>query len=305
MLSSSDDLWLWIDSSSACNLACKLCYTTDMQGSDNMREDTLVVILKRVAESGLKLQALHLNWRGEPTLNPDLPLLLQRTEEHLPYFPVQWHTNGTMLTPEFAAKLVDAHSAQTIIFSLDGGTKESFERNRGAGNWQRALDGLEMVMERARERTGVKVGVYSIDLGVSPDRFDTRFTRLASLADFHVIMPPVRKDGSAGGSGTLVSLSELKAVPNGPCFWLGNAMAIDCHGIAFTCLLNGGTRLGDLRNESIQSLRERSRALRRSVELEGRRNISGCSKCRKIEGTAGSLQLISKASEASALDRSE
>jgi len=117
------DLWLWIDASAECNLACRLCYTRKMQLQSHLKPGTLRAILAMLRPHAAAIRALHMNWRGEPLLNAAFPELLSIVGAELQCTPVQWHTNGTLLNAALAEQLVNAHQNQSIYVSLDGGGK--------------------------------------------------------------------------------------------------------------------------------------------------------------------------------------
>ncbi|HEX8696320.1 MAG TPA: radical SAM protein [Longimicrobium sp.] len=269
-------VWVWVDAAAVCNLSCAHCYTASMQAAAVMALDTFRRVVGRLAGSGLRVQRFHLNWRGEPLANRALPEMLRHLAEAAPEWPVEWHTNGTLVTPERAERLLAAHPAQRVYVSLDGGNRASFERNRGEGAWRRALAGAEALLAARPRGAGPEVGIYQLDLGVPPEEYDPRFLELARAADVHTVVKPVHTDG-----GPLVGLRRL---PRGPCFWLGHTLAVDTSGGAHTCLLSGGSALGSLLEEPVETLLGRARALRQAVVDGGRSRVPGCAGCFKEEG---------------------
>jgi len=246
---------------------------------------TLKQILVALVSSGLSVQKLHLNWRGEPTLNPDFPALLRLTQEVLPGFPVEWHTNGTNCSAPMAREIIAAHPNQTIHFSLDGGTQQSFEKNRGPGTWNVALDGLEMFLKARRIDSNAKLGVYGIDFGINPARYDRRFMNLVELVDMFSMVSPIRENGDERRR-ELTQIESSPAKPEGPCFWLGNALALDPSGNAYSCLLAKGFLLGNVIRDGFQETIARAKSARDLVMSNGRQAIAGCSTCQKREGSA-------------------
>ena len=269
--------WVWMDTAATCNLSCKLCYTTAMQSASIMNIAVFSTVLDRFQATEARLVKFHLNWRGEPTSNPRLAKMLRMLTE-MPW-EVEWHTNGTLLHPRRAAELVEANPRQTIYVSLDGGTAHSFESNRGVGTWEKALQGAEALLAARGSMPFPRIGIYQLDLGLAPDEYDPRFRSLVERVDSHIVMTPVDTDG-----GSLRSASTNRSIPTGPCFWLGNALAVDVTGVAWTCLLGSGTRLGTLITESVDDLLDLAGHLRQRVSLGGRSTIDGCATCRKKEG---------------------
>jgi hypothetical protein len=222
------------------------------------------------------VERFHLNWRGEPLANRALPEMLRYLYEAAPDWAVEWHTNGTLVTPERADLLVAAHRTQRIYVSLDGGNRATFEANRGAGTWERALRGARALLAARGRWPGPEIGIYQLDLGTSPEEYDPAFLDVVHGVDLHTVVKAVRPNGAAG-----VLLTRR---PRGPCFWLGNTLAVDHLGGAHTCLLSTGQRLGSLLEEEPGVLLHRGRMLRQSVTRCGRGSVPGCATCHKEEG---------------------
>ena len=272
-------LWVWVDTAATCNLRCALCYTISMQSTSVMDLDLFARLVEKFRSSSTRIVKFHLNWRGEPASNPRLADMLALLDG-LPWN-VEWHTNGTLLHPKRAAAVVAANQGHSIYVSLDGGTAAAFERNRGAGTWHKALRGLEALLAARGDASGPRICIYQLDLGVPPEQYDPRFRALTKRVDRYLVMSPVDADG-----GSLHPSGEPHTVPSGPCFWLGNALAVDVTGQAWTCLLHRGTRLGSLMDESVDDLLDRASAMRQRVQRETRAAIPGCAGCHKKEGTA-------------------
>ena len=273
-------LWLWIDVCSACNLQCSLCYTQSIQKKEYLTIDVLEQLLQSILNCRIAVQKVHLSWKGEPTLNPYFPEVLKTFWEQAPFLELEWHTNATLLTDDYAAKIISAHPRQKIMLSLDGGNKHSYEQNRGLGMWSRARAGSEAILKARESVPSVSIGVYQLDLGVKPIDYDPRFTALLNQIDSFEIKRPVRDDG--------LSLNVINPgnVPTGPCFWAGNAMAIEPNGDVFTCILKQGTQIGNILHDSLESLISRAQYLRKNISSNGRKNAiyKGCRECFKQEG---------------------
>ena len=270
-------LWVWMDTAATCNLACKLCYTASMQSKAVMGLDVFEAVLQRFQEASARVTKFHLNWRGEPSSNPRLPDMLARLAGC--GWDVEWHTNATLLHSQRAARIVAVNPWHSIYLSLDGGNAASFDGNRGPGTWEKALRGAEALVAARGDRPGPRIGIYQLDLGVPRDQYDPRFLTLIERVDSYVVVPPVDLDG-----GSVGAVMPRSAVPPGPCFWMGNALAVDTEGQAWTCLLRNGTRLGSLLDEGVDDLLDRAGALRRLVERSTRAAVPGCAHCRKKEG---------------------
>ena len=76
--------------------ACRTCGREDLHRA-----------LTTIAESpAMAVHGIHLNWRGEPLMNPRFHELLAVCAEVMPTVRLQWHTNGTMLTARRAREIL-------------------------------------------------------------------------------------------------------------------------------------------------------------------------------------------------------
>ena len=76
----------------------------------------------------MKIPSIKFNWRGEPLLHPKLP-------EFIKYAKMKGiletiiNTNATHLNEKKSEELIEA-GLDLIIYSFDGGSKKTYEKNR-------------------------------------------------------------------------------------------------------------------------------------------------------------------------------
>ncbi len=144
-----------------CNLRCIHCYSqsrdTIYTGELNHAEG--LALIDDLAGFGVPVILFS---GGEPLLRPDLLKLIEHTRRC--GVRAVLSTNGTLITPELAARLNDAGLAYVGV-SLDG-LGETHNRFRGMpGAFDRAIDGI-----RACRTAGLKVGLrFTISRHTAPD----------------------------------------------------------------------------------------------------------------------------------------
>ncbi|MGJ3263267.1 MAG: radical SAM protein [Salinarimonas sp.] len=302
---SPQPIWLWLDPTTRCNLECRLCYTKQSHGKLDLEPDDLAAALaKLTASPALAVKGIHLNWRGEPLMNPRFEELLAVTRAALPDVTLQWHTNGTMLTRKRVRSLLAVPVRHKIFVSIDGGNALSHDLNRGAGTFEKTLRGLGTLLDEV-ERLGpaanhVEIGVYQIDLGEPRDGWDPRFVSLLSRVDDHVLVTPLLPGGA---HHPVMSLADLETderlhrrmmqdvnprlpVPQGACFWAGHTMCLAPDGKVSICVISHGREgvIGNLFEESAEAVLARGTAFRDRLDGEGRCATKHCATCRKPEG---------------------
>ena len=118
-----------IESTNRCNLRCSMCQIDfDNMKQGNIDPDLFKKIIKECGEN--KLSSLKLNYRGEPTMNKNLPQFVKMAKDE-GIIEVQINTNGLLINEKFAESLIDA-GLDRIKFSVDGATPEIYEKIRGA-----------------------------------------------------------------------------------------------------------------------------------------------------------------------------
>jgi uncharacterized Fe-S cluster-containing radical SAM superfamily protein len=147
---------LWLNTGTLCNLACATCYIESSPTNDALAYLSL-------AEAGRYLgEAAALGTRtigftgGEPFMNPDMVAMMRAALAH--GFELLVLTNAMRPMRRFEADLAEiaaAHGDRVVMrVSLDHHGRAVHEAERGAGSWDKALDGLAWLA-----RAGFRVAV--------------------------------------------------------------------------------------------------------------------------------------------------
>jgi len=132
-----------LSDSGACNLKCIMCGS----GRNYQNEDTRVA--KRTMEEVKKilpnLKEIRLTGDGDPFFRQDTREFLE-TFEPAKYPDLEFIilTNGQMLNHRMWDK-IKHNNIKEIWVSVDAATKETYEKIRVGGNWERLLTNLEMI----------------------------------------------------------------------------------------------------------------------------------------------------------------
>ena len=116
-----------IEIAAICDLACPHCSREFLVTPDKLINFDLY---KSIINQAVKLDvpSVKLIWRGEPLLHPKVKQLIQYAKES-GIIEVIINTNGTNLNTKKANELIDSGLDQ-LIYSFDGGTKETDEKMR-------------------------------------------------------------------------------------------------------------------------------------------------------------------------------
>jgi len=116
-----------IETSALCDLACPFCFRGNYATPDKLIDSNLCYeLLDQVAELGIP--SVKFNWRGEPLLHPKLPDFIDYAKRK-GILETIVNTNATNLTEKKARELITS-GLDYMIYSFDGGSKETYERMR-------------------------------------------------------------------------------------------------------------------------------------------------------------------------------
>ena len=164
----TDRLELILLASEDCNFRCQYCYEDFARGT--MRKSVRDGI-KRLVEKRIQgLSGFSVSWfGGEPLYGfkaiEDLaPFFLETAERHSLRFGSHMTTNGYLLTPEIAAKLL-AWKIDRFQITLDGPPAQhdcNWPARDGAGTFATIFENLKSLQDRAED--------FTVDLRVNFDR---------------------------------------------------------------------------------------------------------------------------------------
>lgn len=120
-------LCLDIEVAAVCDLACPFCFRQYIVTPDKIISEGLYSRL--IEECGrLGVPSVKLNWRGEPLMHPKIAEFVDMAKR-AGVLEVLINTNATRLDEKMSRNLIEAGLDQ-IIYSFDGGSKQSYEKMR-------------------------------------------------------------------------------------------------------------------------------------------------------------------------------
>ena len=149
---------LSLEATNRCNLNCPFCLV-GLQNSlestahsemtrpfGKMDMDLYAGILRDARDFGI--EAVQLHFQGEPLLHDKLVDMVCMAHER--EFDVRLFTNGMLMDQKRAKALIDA-GVDTIRFSVDGATPETYAVNRVGGDFDTVLQNMRTTVELSRE----------------------------------------------------------------------------------------------------------------------------------------------------------
>jgi len=134
---------LQIEPTNRCNLRCSLCPVTE--GLDRADADLELPDFKRIIdETRDHVLVLNLwNW-GEPFLNPSVYEMIAYAKQK--GITVVSSTNGNLFTKGEEVGRLLASGLDLLTFSVDGISRNTYEKYRRGGNLDNVLEGIRMIV---------------------------------------------------------------------------------------------------------------------------------------------------------------
>lgn len=286
-------LELHFESSGRCNARCLTCPRDTIERPlGEMPREIFVKGIDEVAVAGWQLDYLFLHLNGEPLLLPvgELVWRLDYARRKLPSCKeLVMFTNASLMTKEITDKLLKSE-LNVIVFSVDGGNKESYERVRRGLSWDTTIANIEYFME-ARAKTGLKIRTQTAFI---PQRANAD-----SLKEYYEVFKKLGIDSITGSGvnniGGLIAADSMllpqqymEGSLTSPCWklWLDMSIMWDgrvcvcCQDVAGLCII------GDLKTQNIKDIwqGEIMQEIRRKHRARKQSEVPFCSKCDYMRG---------------------
>ena len=273
---------LWVEPTSYCNLACVMCPNKDLPRSQKGYMD-FGLFRKIIDEASGFVFDVHLLHRGESLLHPDFFRMVEYA--HRAGLITRFHTNGALLDEDKARRLI-ASGLDQFAFSFDGYDRETYERIRVKGNFDRTVSQILRFLEIKKE-LGARRPVTILELIDFPGLFqgDGQRKRKEFLSRFKGL--PLDKvkvknlHNWAGDSGRASRKNRYL-----PCTFPWQALIIFWDGSVLPCTqdFQGDSTLGNVRHTSLASLWNGQALvkLRRLILSGDIGGLTTCSQCDRL-----------------------
>jgi len=180
---------LWLNTGTLCNLACASCYIESSPTNDALAYLTLAEARTYLDQAAAMRTRVIGFTGGEPFMNPDMVAMMRAALDR--GFELIVLTNAMRPMRRFEAELAAMareHGARVVMrVSLDHHARAAHDAERGAGSWEKALDGLQWLA-----RAGFRVAVAGRRLGdeaAARAGYDRLFRSLGVEVDHLVLFP--------------------------------------------------------------------------------------------------------------------
>lgn len=136
-----------LDLSERCNLRCTMCHFRNGAGTYDMPPEVFERIATQIFPNA---HTVHLSCGAEPMMSRRFGEAVERARTaHVPS--IRMISNGTLMNEKQAQVLVD-NQVDLIVISLDGATKETYEKIRVGAHWDKVLENIRRLQELKKQR---------------------------------------------------------------------------------------------------------------------------------------------------------
>ena len=204
---------IMVELSNACNHACIFCANPHMQRKiSRINSDLLERIMTEAAD--LACEEIGFYTTGEPFVHKNLKYFTSKAHD-LGFRYIYISTNGALATPEKMQEIVDA-GMNSIKFSINAGTRESYRRIHGRDDWDKVMTNLRFLSEY---RKTLEQGLYlSVSFIVTKQtEHEEKIYRelFTPLVDEVYIQPCGSQAGNMSGAQQLLSVGEAQGQGDG------------------------------------------------------------------------------------------
>lgn len=180
-------VYVLIEPASACNLRCTMCFQVDSTFTKKPYMGLMPMELYRRVIDECQAggtQGITLASRGEPTLHPRLPEMLEYASGK--FFDLKLNTNATKLTDDLSRSILRS-GVNELVFSVDAHEKHLYEKIRVRGKFDEVLDNIERFhVIRRHEFPGSKCQTRVSGVKFLPEQDRAGFVKFWSAIVDHV-----------------------------------------------------------------------------------------------------------------------
>ena len=271
---------LWVELTSLCNYRCIMCPNKDMDKEAHGTMDFALYkkIIDEAADFAFDVNLAH---RGESLLFPQIEEAILYAKRKGLF--TRLHTNGSLLTEELAHKILGS-GLDRLSFSFDGFDKDTYERTRVGGHFEKTRQNIIRFLEIKRGKK-LKTPITSIEVinfeynkrPQAKKEFEAKFKDLP--LDSFVFKDLHNWAGETSRKHTSKHYST--------CTFPWNALVVFWDGNVLPCSQDffGSNILGNVNESSLRDIWNNTRItqLREKLSNKDIRDLKACRECDRVQ----------------------
>jgi len=276
-------LRIWLEPTNHCNLKCIMCPNHNLSKNEKGYMD-FSLYTKIIDELTKFDPIIYLHHRGESLLHPAFFSMAKYAKDRNLFLIL--HTNGTLLNEKKAYQLIDS-GIDRVIFSFDGFKKETYEKIRINGNFDKTLANIIQFLI-IKKKTGTKKPYVALEIinfsrknnpqdEVEKKKFLDKFKGLP--------LNKIQKRNLHNWGGEF-TLKKGKKFPLSSCPfpWISLVILWDGNVLPCTQDFYGKLVLGNVSNDSLEKIWNNEKMIRLRKEMIDPKNINIdiCKNCDRL-----------------------
>lgn len=281
-----DEVLVQLEVTNACNHKCIFCPNKHHARPAKMMDYNFARrVINECSELLGKNKKICFHMNGEPLLYRRLPELISWSKDK-GYEYIFLTTNGSLATPQLLTDIFEA-GLDSIKFSINAGTKDTYNKIHGANDFEKAMSALKFAAQWKTKNPNFKVFVSCVGVKDNYDELEILKEQVSSLVDEVVFYYPCTYAGQESVENLYCDLSDLDIKTfsirhSVPCSVLWNSINVTAEGYLSICCSEADNRLviENLNNMSVKEawLGERMTELRRK-HMEKNIDDTPCASC--------------------------
>lgn len=227
---------IMIELSNACNHACVFCANPKMTRPRQTIDEELVRSLLEQART-LGAREVGFYTTGDPFVHKNLAAFVGEAKR-LGYTYTYLSTNGALATPERSARVLAA-GLDSLKFSINAGTRESYRAIHGRDDWEAVVGNLRFVADyRKQLGRAFKLAITYVVIDQNRHECDGFSRVFAPLVDDIHFLECDLQQGNMPENSEFLARESTATPMTAPCFMPFSRAHITCEGYLTLCCVD-------------------------------------------------------------------
>lgn len=225
-----------IELSNACNHACVFCANPKMTRPHRLIDEPLLMSVLSQGR-GLGVRELGFYTTGDPFVHKGLEKLVGAAKR-LGYEYIYVSTNGAFATPDRSKAVMDA-GLDSMKFSINAGTRGSYQAIHGKDDWDKVVSNLRFVSEYRKELgREFKLAITYVVINQNRHECESFRENFSALVDDIQFSQGDLQQGYMDENSEFLATGSLTTPVKAPCYMPFSRMHITCEGYVTLCCVD-------------------------------------------------------------------
>jgi len=175
---------LYLEINNTCNHECFFCSNSKMTRDKNFLDKELAL---KIMNEAFELGVTDISFfaTGESFVNPDLSFYIQEAKK-IGFKYIFLTSNGALATPKKAKKVIDA-GLDSIKFSINAGTKETYKMTHGKDDFDKVIENVKWFYKYKTENNlDLKLFISMVPTAQNRDEYDNLINLIGHCLDDNI-----------------------------------------------------------------------------------------------------------------------